>query len=160
MPMFKRRSDRVAAVVLPVILGASMFMAPEASANHESSTDPSGYPLPHYYVEYEHCVRMRESNSHWWSRNPTRKYLGAYQMNQPLANGATYWMLRSGDIATYLSPDSLKEQRAFARELRATSVHKWDPWLQTSAFRRTLDGHHANRPWAGKFHWYGGRWTC
>jgi hypothetical protein len=158
--MFKRRSDRIAAFALPLILGASVFMGTPAEASHEKPAKASTYPLPKYYQAYEECVRIRESNGHWRSRNPSRKYLGAYQMHQELANGATYWMVKRGDIARYLGTGDLKEQREFAEMLRFSSVHTWDPWLQTAAFRRTLDGHAKNKPWSGKFHWAGGRWSC
>lgn len=158
--MFKRRSDRLAAVVLPLILGASVFMGSPAEASHEKPAKASTYPLPAKYVTYEECVRIRESNGHWRSRNPSRKYLGAYQMTQELANGATYWMVKRGDIARYLGTGNLKKQREFAELLRFSSVHTWDPWLQTAAFRRTLDGHAKNQAWSGKFHWAGGRWSC
>ena len=158
--MFKRRSDRAAAIVLPLILGASVFMGKPAEASHENPAKASTYPLPAKYVTYEECVRIRESNGHWRSRNPSRKYLGAYQMRQELANGATYWMVRHGDIARYLGTGDLKKQREFAEMLRFSSVHTWDPWLQAAAFRRTLDGHAKNQPWSGKSHWAGGRWSC
>ena len=157
--MFKRR-DMQAAIALPLILAASVFMGTPAEASHKEPAKASTYPLPKYYQAYEECVRLRESNGHWTARNPSRRYLGAYQMTQELANGATYWMFKRGDIARYLGTASVKEQRQFARELRGTSVHKWDPYLQTAAFRRTLDGHVKDQPWSGISHWYGGRWHC
>ena len=162
--MFKRKNMQ-AAIVLPLILAASVFMGTPAEASHEKPAAPSSYPLPSYYQAYEKCVRLRESNGHWTSRNPTRKYLGAYQMTQELANGATYWMVKRGDIARYLDRTSVRkstkrEQREFAALLRMSSVHKWDPYLQTAAFRRTMDGHAKNQPWSGMSHWYGGRWYC
>ena len=103
---------------------------------------------------------MRESNSHWDARSGGRKHLGAYQMTQALANGATYWMLKRGDLARYLGTGNRSKQRILARQLRSTSVHEWEPWLQTAAFVRTMDGHEKNQPWSGLHHWNGGRWSC
>lgn len=154
------RADKRAAVVLPLVLAASVFMAPNADAHHGDTSVPSTYPVPAHYEQVEECIRMRESNSHWDSRNPSRAHLGAYQMTQALANGATYWMVKRGDFARYLPGSTRKEQRAAARKLRATSVHKWAPWLQTAAFVRTMDGHAKDQPFAGLHHWAGGRWHC
>lgn len=159
MTLFKRK-DMQAAIALPLILVASVFMGTPAEASHEKPARASTYPLPKYYQAYEECVRLRESNGHWRSRNPSRKYRGAYQMTQELANGATYWMVKRGDIARYLGTGNKREQRDFAELLRISSVHNWDPWLQTAAFRRTMDGHVKDQPWSGMSHWNGGRWSC
>ena len=155
-----KKADKQAAIVIPAVLVASMFLAPDAEAHHGDTSQPSTYPVPAHYVEVEECIRMRESNSHWHSRNRSRQHLGAYQMTQALANGATYWMVKRGDIARYLKTSDVKKQRTFARKLRTTSVHKWAPWLQTAAFVRTMDGHAKNKAWSGLHHWAGGRWHC
>ena len=160
MRRFKTRADKQAAIVLPIILVASVFLGNDAHAHHGDTSVPSTYPVPSRYVQAEECIRMRESNSHWDSRSGGRKHLGAYQMTQALANGATHWMLKRGDFARYLPGSTLKEQRAEAKRLRATSVHEWEPWLQTAAFVRTMDGHEKNVPWSGLHHWNGGRWSC
>lgn len=160
MRRFKTRADKQAAIALPIILVASVFMGNDAHAHHGDTSVPSTYPVPSHYAQVEECIRMRESNSHWDSRNKGRNHLGAYQMTQALANGATYWMLKRGDLARYLGTGNRSKQRILARQLRATSVHKWEPWLQTAAFVRTMDGHHKNQPWSGLHHWNGGRWHC
>lgn len=150
------KRDTQAAIAIPLILIASVFFGGDAEATQQQKY----YPLPERYVDYEQCVRMRESQGQWDVTSPSGTYLGAYQMSQAIANGATWWMLRFGDLATYLGTQDKAKQRIFAQKLRATPVNEWDPWLQTAAFRRTLDGHGAQEPWAGASHWAGGRWIC
>ena len=147
----------IVAIFATVSLAGAIMPAAHA-ANEQAAGVPSRYDIPTRYVIYERCVRERESNGRWDAVNPTGKYLGAYQFNQDLANGATYHMLE--DIIEYSKAKNKKQARVIARKLRRTPMNEWPAWAQTSAFVQTLDGHDAEQPWSGKFHWAGGRWTC
>lgn len=142
-----------ATVTLPVATAGTVH-----AANEQAAGVASRYDVPARYVTYEYCVRMRESNGRWNAVNPTGKYRGAYQFSPELARGATFHMLE--DIIKYSTADSRTEARAIASKLRSMPMNKWPAWAQTSAFVQTLDGHDAEQPWSGKFHWNGGRWSC
>ena len=147
------------ATIATVTLAAGIAAASPADATTEQRHgQPSRYVVPKHYLEYERCVRVRESNGRWNAISPSRTYRGAYQFSPALARGATWHM--HGDIIKYTSAKTRSEARDIAAQLRATPMNDWPAWAQTSAFVQTLDGHHAETPWAGKAHWKGGRWTC
>lgn len=111
------------------------------------------YPVPAIYREYERCVAERESNSRPEAVNPSGKYRGMYQFDEPLADGSTYHIL---DWLGTWHPQPKK----YAAALRETPMNKWPRQVQTAAFVAVLDGHHKEQRWAGKKHWNGGRWAC
>jgi len=111
------------------------------------------YEVPAVYREYEACVAERESNSRPRAVNPTGKYRGMYQFNDALADGTTW------HIIDWLDTWHPKPKK-YAAALRDIPMNKWPAEVQTAAFVAVLDGHDADRRWAGKSHFAGGRWHC
>lgn len=118
-----------------------------------NSMDIPEYEVPAVYREYEACVAERESNARPNAVNPTGKYRGMYQFNDALADGTTY------HIIDWLDTWHPKPKK-YAAALREVPMNKWPEEVQTAAFVAVLDGHDADRRWAGKSHFAGGRWTC
>jgi len=118
-----------------------------------TTADIPEYKVPAVYQEYESCVAERESNGRPNAVNPTGKYRGMYQFNDALADGTTY------HIIDWLGTWHDKPKK-YAAALREIPMNKWPEEVQTAAFVAVLDGHDADRRWAGKFHFAGGRWTC
>lgn len=117
------------------------------------AADIPEYEVPKVYREYEACVAQRESNARPNAVNPTGKYRGMYQFNDALADGTTFHIIDWLD--TWHS-----QPKKYAAWLRETPMNKWPEEVQTAAFVAVLDGHDADKRWAGKFHFAGGRWSC
>jgi hypothetical protein len=144
--------------IATVTLTLGISATPAQASNEQRNGEPSKYSIPKHYLEYEKCVRIRESNGRWDAISPSRTYRGAYQISPALARGATWHM--HDDIIKYTTASTHQQARHIARLLRSKPINKWPAWAQTSAFIQTLDGHHKETPWSGKKHWKGGRWSC
>lgn len=118
-----------------------------------AAADIPEYKVPAVYREYEACVAERESNGRPDAVNPSGKYRGMYQFNDQLKRGTTF------HIIDWLDTWHPKPKK-YAARLRDIPMNKWPEEVQTAAFVAVLDGHDADRRWAGKFHFKGGRWSC
>ena len=99
------------------------------------------------------CIVKRESEGRYDVRGGGgNRYFGAYQMNDELADGATWMML--DEHKDILGAD---EARALMEELRATPVTKWPRYWQDAAFYTIYNW---EGPASGAAHWAGGRWSC
>lgn len=99
------------------------------------------------------CIVKRESEGHYAVRGGGgNRYFGAYQMSDPLADGATWMMLK--EHAPLLGADVAKQLMATLRELPA---NEWPRYWQDAAFSTIYNW---EKPGSGAKHWGGGRWRC
>lgn len=118
-----------------------------------NTEDIPKYEVPPVYEAYERCVAVRESNDRPTAVNPSGKYRGMYQFDDELADGSTYHIIDW--LGTWHS-----KPKQYAQALRDTPMDKWPRQVQTTAFVVTLDGHDKHVRWAGKSHFFNGRWSC
>jgi hypothetical protein len=99
------------------------------------------------------CIVKRESEGRYDVRGGGgNRYFGAYQMNDALADGATWMML--DEHKRILGNESARELMA---ELRDTPVTQWTRYWQDAAFYTIYNW---ESPGSGAAHWAGGRWSC
>ncbi len=99
------------------------------------------------------CIVKRESEGRYDVRGGGgNRYFGAYQMNDALADGATWMML--DEHKRILGSQSA---RSLMAELRATPVTQWPRYWQDAAFYTIYNW---EAPGSGAAHWAGGRWSC
>lgn len=99
------------------------------------------------------CIVKRESEGQYDVRGGAGdRYFGAYQMNDDLADGATWMML--DEHRSILGAEAARELMA---ELRRTPVTQWPRYWQDAAFYTIYNW---EGPGSGAAHWAGGRWTC
>lgn len=103
--------------------------------------------------ERRRCIVKRESEGRYDVQGGGgNRYFGAYQMNDQLADGATWMMLDEHKRVL-----GAEQARSLMAELRATPVTEWPRYWQDAAFYTIYnwDGHGS-----GAAHWAGGRWSC
>lgn len=99
------------------------------------------------------CIVKRESEGRYDVRGGGgNRYFGAYQMNDQLADGATWMML--DEHKGILGRD---RARVLMEELRSTPVTEWPRYWQDAAFYTIYNW---EGPGSGAAHWAGGRWSC
>jgi hypothetical protein len=100
--------------------------------------------------ETRKCIVRRESSGVYNVRGGI--YYGAYQMNDRLADGATWMMLPE---AKRLIGE--RNAKALMAKLRAKPVTAWPRYWQDAAFFTIYNW---ERIGSGRAHWGGGRWRC
>ena len=98
------------------------------------------------------CVVERESEGHYDVISPSGSYFGAYQVSRPLAQGATWMMLK--EHKKLMGETAAKKVLA---HLRVTPMNRWPRYWQDAAFHTVINWDH---PLSGAAHWAGGRWHC
>ena len=103
--------------------------------------------------EHRKCIVKRESEGRYDVRGGGgNRYFGAYQMNDDLADGATWMMLdEHKDIL------GTAQARELMEELRSTPVTDWPRYWQDAAFYTIFNWEGRG---SGASHWAGGRWSC
>lgn len=103
--------------------------------------------------EIRRCIVRRESSGVYTVRGGGGdRYYGAYQMNDRLADGATWMMLP--EAKRMLGEPAA---RALMARLRAKPVTTWSRYWQDAAFFTIYNW---ERTGSGRQHWAGGRWHC
>lgn len=103
--------------------------------------------------ELRACIVKRESEGRYDVRGgASDRYFGAYQMNDALADGATWMMLEEHKRILGSEP-----ARELMEDLRRTPVTKWPRYWQDAAFYTIYNW---EGPGSGAAHWAGGRWSC
>lgn len=99
------------------------------------------------------CIVKRESEGRYDVRGGAGdRYFGAYQMNDDLADGATWMMLEEHKRILGAEP-----ARELMEQLRGTPVTQWPRYWQDAAFYTIYNW---EGPASGAAHWAGGRWSC
>lgn len=99
------------------------------------------------------CIVRRESSGVYTVRGGGGdRYYGAYQMNDRLADGATWMMLPE---AKKLIGE--KAASTLMAKLRSKPVTQWPRYWQDAAFFTIYNWEHTG---SGRNHWAGGRWRC
>lgn len=99
------------------------------------------------------CIVKRESEGRYDVQGGGgNRYFGAYQMNDDLADGATWMMLDE-----HREVLGVQQARELMEELRATPVTDWPRYWQDAAFYTIFNW---EGPGSGASHWAGGRWSC
>ena len=98
------------------------------------------------------CIAERESEGHYDVVSPSGSYFGAYQVSRPLAQGATWMMLK--EHKKLMGETAAKKVLA---HLRVTPMNKWPRYWQDAAFHTVINWDHTL---SGAAHWAGGRWHC
>lgn len=133
----------------------------EFTTESEQTKDMRGIERSLYRGEYftptteplRACIVKRESEGRYDVRGGGgNRYFGAYQMNDDLADGATWMMLdeHKGVLGAQAA-------RSLMDELRETPVTKWPRYWQDAAFYTIFNW---EGPGSGAAHWAGGRWSC
>ena len=132
------------------------FTTASPEATDRRGVEPSLYRGRFYRSSVERvrlCIVRRESEGIYTVRGGGgNRYYGAYQMNDDLADGATWMMLPE---AKQLLGESVA--RALMAQLRETPVTRWSRYWQDAAFFTIYNW---ERPGSGREHWAGGRWHC
>ena len=103
--------------------------------------------------EQRACIVKRESEGRYDVRGGAGdRYFGAYQMNDDLADGATWMMLEEHKRILGAEP-----ARELMEELRRTPVTQWPRYWQDAAFYTIYNWEGSG---SGAAHWAGGRWSC
>lgn len=133
----------------------------EFTTESEQTKDLRGIKRSLYRGEYftpkteplRACIVKRESEGRYDVRGGGgNRYFGAYQMNDDLADGATWMMLdEHKDIL------GAQQARSLMEELREMPVTKWPRYWQDAAFYTIFNW---EGPGSGAAHWAGGRWSC
>ena len=99
------------------------------------------------------CIIRRESSGVYTVRGGGgNRYFGAYQMNDRLADGATWMMLPEVKRLA-----GAKAGSALMQKLRTKPVTTWPRYWQDAAFFTVYNWEHSG---SGRAHWAGGRWHC
>ena len=139
-----RRNDLKAAVVLPLILGASVFMGPDAHA--DSPMKKSLYRGDYWTAELAECrsaIMRRESNYNYRASNPTSSAQGAYQFLDSQWRESLVHMMRKETRKSW--PFKLDR----LEQLNDTPIRKWPKFFQDFAFYRVAN----SKEGQGLLHW-------
>lgn len=132
------------------------FTTTSPQARDRRGVQPSLYRGRYYRASIEEvrrCIVRRESSGVYTVRGGGGdRYYGAYQMNDRLANGATWMMLP--EAKRLLGEPAA---RALMASLRAKPVTAWSRYWQDAAFFTIYNWEHTG---SGRAHWSGGRWRC
>ena len=132
------------------------FTTQSPEATDRRGVEPSLYRGVYYRASVERvrqCIVRRESSGVYTVRGGGGdRYYGAYQMNDELADGATWMMLR--EAKQLLGEDAARE---LMQRLRAKPVTTWSRYWQDAAFFTIYNWEHTG---SGRAHWAGGRWRC
>ena len=132
------------------------FTTASPQATDRRGVEPSLYRGRYYRSSVEdvrRCIVRRESSGIYTVRGGGGdRYYGAYQMNDELADGATWMMLPE---AKQLLGETAA--RALMERLRAKPVTTWSRYWQDAAFFTIYNW---ERTGSGRAHWAGGRWHC
>lgn len=132
------------------------FTTASPQATDRRGVEPSLYRGRFYRPGLERirrCIVQRESSGVYTVRGGGGdRYYGAYQMNDDLADGATWMMLP--EAKEMLGDEAA---RALMARLRAKPVTTWSRYWQDAAFFTIYNW---ERTGSGRAHWAGGRWRC
>lgn len=132
------------------------FTTRSAQTQDMRGIEPSLYQGKYFTPKTEDiraCIVKRESEGNYDVQGGGgNRYFGAYQMNDELADGATWMVLdEHKDIL------GAEQARVLMEDLRATAVTKWPRYWQDAAFYTIYNW---EGPGSGAAHWAGGRWPC
>lgn len=125
-----------------------------AAANDLQGVQSTTYTGKFYRASQEPkrlCIVKRESEGYYTVKN-SAGYMGAYQMSDALADGAT-WMM----APEHKKLLGKKEAKKVLAQLRATPFNQWNRYWQDAAFWTVYNWEGSG---SGAQHWAGGRWSC